>query len=124
MSRSGLSLVVLCAVSTVAANLLMRAGVVRSGGFGVSAIPLWRQMLHLLTQPLFTIGFLLYGFAALVWFRVLSTENLSSSYPLLISLTFVMVTLGAAFFFQERLSVQKICGLGIILAGVIAVARS
>ena len=75
-------------------------------------------------QPLFVIGVLLYGFAALVWFRVLSTEDLSSSYPLLISLTFVLVTLGAVVLFREHLNTQKLVGLAVILTGVVLVARS
>jgi multidrug transporter EmrE-like cation transporter len=124
MSRAGLLLVILSAVSTVAANLMMRTGVTRAGGFGVGSRPLSQQVLELGQQPLFVIGVLLYGFAALVWFRVLSTEDLSSSYPLLISLTFVLVTLGAVVLFREHLNPQKLVGLAVILTGVVLVARS
>lgn len=124
MSRLGLLLVILSALSTVAANLLMRTGVGRAGGFGISSRPLLQQIFELAQQPLFVAGVLIYAFAALVWFRVLSTEDLSSSYPLLISLTFVLVTLGAVVLFREHLNAQKIIGLVVILTGVILVARA
>lgn len=124
MTRTGLLLVILSALSTVAANLLMRTGVTRAGGFGVGSRPIFHQALELGQQPLFVIGVLLYGFAALVWFRVLSTEDLSSSYPLLISLTFVLVTLGAVILFRENLNAQKVVGLAVILTGVVLVARA
>ena len=96
----------------------------RAGGFGVGSRPLVHQVFELAQQPLFVIGVLLYGFAALVWFRVLSTEDLSSSYPLLISLTFVLVTLGAVVIFREHLNTQKVVGLAVILTGVVLVARA
>lgn len=124
MSGTGLTLVALSAGATVAANLMMRKGVLGAGGFGVTSASIWRQSLNLLQQPLFSLGVILYGLAALIWFRVLSTEDLSSSYPLLISLTFVFVTLGAVVFFGERISAPKLCGLAVILAGVVIVARS
>jgi len=65
----------------------------------------------------------LYGAASIVWFAIVSTENLSSSYPLLVSLTFICVTSGAVLFFHELVSVQKIAGLAAILLGIFLVAR-
>src|SRR3954469_12952108 len=97
MTGAGLLLVILSSLFTVSANLMMRGGVLRAGGFSLSLA----SALALGRQPLFVGGFLLYGIAAVIWFRVLSVANLSTSYPLLVSLTFVLVTLGAVFFFRE-----------------------
>jgi len=123
MSR-GLLLLILSSLCTVAANLLMRAGILRSGGFILSFDRLREQTVALSLQPMFVSGVILYGIGAIVWFRILSTENLSVSYPLMVSLTFVMVTLGACYFFGERMSLQKIVGVSVILAGFILTARS
>jgi len=123
MSR-GLLLLILSSLCTVAANLLMRAGILRSGGFSLSFDRLREQVVALSLEPMFVSGVILYGVGAIVWFRILSTENLSVSYPLMVSLTFVMVTLGACYFFDERMSLQKILGVSIILAGFILTARS
>jgi drug/metabolite transporter (DMT)-like permease len=42
----------------------------------------------------------------------------------LVSAVFILVTGGAAIFFQERITAQKIAGILIILAGIAVVARS
>lgn len=65
----------------------------------------------------------LYGLAAIIWFRILSTQDLRLSYPLMVSMTFVTVTLGAAYFFDEPLTWNKICGLFVILVGIAMAAR-
>ncbi len=124
MTHKGFILVVISALLTVMANLMLRAGVVKAGGFSLSTETLAREVASLLRQPLFDMGMFLYGLASLVWFRVISTEELSRSYPLLVSLTFLLVTLGAVLLFRESLSIRKLIGLGVILAGILLVART
>jgi len=124
MTHKGFILVVISALLTVMANLMLRAGVVKAGGFSLSTETLAREVASLLRPPLFDMGMFLYGLASLVWFRVISTEELSRSYPLLVSLTFLLVTLGAVLLFRESLSIRKLIGLGVILAGILLVART
>lgn len=124
MSASGLSLVVLAAFCTVVANLSLRAGILRVGSFSLSVSTLGSQLFALARQPAFLFGFILYGLAALVWFRIVSTEHLSTSYPVLVSLTFVFVTVGSMLFFHEGISWQKVLGLAVILTGIVLVARA
>lgn len=124
MSLQGILLVGIASLMTVAGNLMMREGVVRAGGLALAFPSLFRDLTHLARQPLFDIGVLLYGLASLVWFRIVSTENLNSSYPLLVSLTFILVTLGATFVFKEPLTLQKIAGIGVILFGIILVTTA
>ena len=120
MTRQGLLLVVLSALGTVAGNLMIRAGLARAGGMGLSAA----KVAAVFLEPLVAGGLALYGTAALIWFRVVSTEELSTSYPLLVSLTFILVTLGAVFFFGEKISLQKLVGLAVILVGIVVIARA
>jgi undecaprenyl phosphate-alpha-L-ara4N flippase subunit ArnE len=122
MTTQGILLVILAALMTVAGNLMMREGIVRAGGLSLAFPTLARESAHLVRQPLFDLGLLLYGLASLVWFRIISTENLNSSYPLLVSLTFLFVTLGATLLFREPLSLQKAVGLGLVLLGIVLVA--
>ncbi len=124
MTRHGLLMVVFSALCTVVANLMMRAGILKGGGFVLSLSAFKSQTSALLHQPMFVGGFVIYAVAVVIWFQVLSTENLSTSYPLLVSLTFLLVTLGASFFFQEHISLQKVLGLTIILAGIVVVASA
>lgn len=122
MSFNGFFLVFLTAGLTVAANLLLRAGVLRAGGFATDITNLGSSFISLVKEPFFDIGFILYGLASLVWFKVISTEPLNLAYPILVSLTFLFVTLCASFFFREVLTVRQIVGLGIIIAGIIIVS--
>lgn len=124
MTERGLLLVALSALLAVASNLMLRGGVIRAGAFGLSLSTLVTDLLRLARQPLFVAGLALYTTAALVWFRVISTEDLNSSYPLLVSLTSVLVTLGATVFLCEPVSWQKVRGLRVILAGVVLGERA
>jgi multidrug transporter EmrE-like cation transporter len=124
MTPRGWWLVIFSSLCTVVANLLMRGGILRTGSFTLSLSSFLTQIFSLVRQPLFVLGAVFYAVAALLWFDVLSRENLSTSYPLLVSLTFVLVTMGAMVFFHERISWQKVIGLAIILAGIILVARA
>lgn len=124
MTRNGLLLVLFCAFCSVLSNLLLRTSLLRSGGFALDSGAMTRQVAALLREPLFLVGLLCYIGATVVWLHVVSRENLSVSYPLLISLTFFLVTSGAVYFFHEPLSVQKIIGLGLILAGVVVVSAA
>ena len=124
MSLQGLALIVVAAGMTVAGNLMMREGVVRAGGVNLNLATLGEELVKLARQPLLVSGLVLYALASLVWFRVISTENLNSSYPILVSLTFFFVTAGATLFFHEPLGLQKIAGLLVILVGIVVVATA
>ena len=93
----------------------------RAGGFAETLAGVPQGLLRLAGQPVFDIGFVLYGLAALVWFRVLSTQPLSLAYPVLVSLTFMFVSIGAAILFQEPVTARKLIGLAVILIGILVV---
>lgn len=119
MTLSGFCLLLLTAVFMSVANLLIKNGIIQAGSFASS----WPTMLALLRQPAFVSGFLLAGAAALLWIRILATQKLSTCYPLFVSLTYTLITLGAVYFLHEKISTQKLVGLVVIIAGITAVAR-
>lgn len=123
MSVTGFFLVFVTAAMTMGANLMLRAGIDAAGGFQAgTAWELVHALFRLFLQPLFTAGFVIYFLASVVWFRVVATEPLSLAYPILVSLTFSLVTAGAVILFQEPLSLRKIVGLAVILAGILLVS--
>jgi multidrug transporter EmrE-like cation transporter len=124
MSEHGLLFVFFAALLTVTSNLTLRAGVVRAGGFIPTVPTLVDDLFKLAKQPLFLTGVVLYSTAALVWFRVISTENLNSSYPILVGCTFLMVTVGATIFFTEPISFVKVIGICLILVGIVVISRT
>lgn len=122
MTMRGWSLVLLSALLTVGANLLLRTGIQRANAFAGNLAQLPHELLRLAGQPLFDLGFILYAGAALVWFRVVAKEPLSTAYPLLVSITFLLVTLSAAALFHEPMTWRKLVGLGVVLAGILLIS--
>ena len=122
MNQRAIFLVALTAILTAVANLLLRAGVVRAGGFDLTLDRIWSGNRALASQPLFLVGVLCYGLAAVVWFSALSKANLSVAYPVLVGLTFVLVTVGSVAFLQEGLTWVGVMGMVLILAGVALVS--
>ena len=119
MTLAGSLLLLLTATCMALANVLMKNGIAQAGGFTPS-IP---ALFSLLRQPAFVGGFVLSGVAALMWFRILATQKLSTCYPLFVSLTYTLITIGAFYFLHEKISAQKLLGLAIIIAGITTVAR-
>ena len=122
MSLSGLGLILFSAVSMAAANLLLREGVARIGGFALRPDVVKDKLLLMVQEPIFLGGFFLYAVVSLLWFRVISTEELSSGYPILIGTAVVLVNVGAVLFFQEQIGLQKASGIALILGGIIVIA--
>jgi drug/metabolite transporter (DMT)-like permease len=58
-----------------------------------------------------------YGIATLAWIWVLQGTSLSVAYPL-VALTFVLVPLGAWWWFGESLSPRYMVGMLLIVAGI------
>jgi multidrug transporter EmrE-like cation transporter len=77
----------------------------------------------LLSRPAFLGGFLLTAAGAVMWLRILTTQKLSTCYPVFVSLTYCLITLGALYFLHEKVSLQKLLGLVIIVVGITTVAR-
>ena len=119
MTLAGFLLLLLTAVCMAVANVLMKNGIAQAGGFTPSISALFA----LLRQPKFVAGFLLSGIAALMWFRILATQKLSTCYPLFVSLTYLLITVGAFYFLHEKISTQKLLGLAILVVGITTVAR-
>ena len=119
MTLAGFMLLVITALFMTAANLLMKTGIMAGGGFSPSV---W-ALVRLCRQPAFVFGFALSGIAAVVWFRILATQKLSTCYPLFVGLTYSLMALSSFYFLHEKISVQKMAGFVAIVAGIAAVAR-
>ena len=109
MNCAGFLLIAAAAVCTAISNLSLRHGIRHIGGFGVTAF---------LSDPACVIGLLLQAVAALIWFRVLAVMEVSRSYPMLVSLTFLMVMAGSVLVFGEPMSWRKATGLVVIIGGI------
>jgi drug/metabolite transporter (DMT)-like permease len=80
-------------------------------------------LLHMAGNPLLIVGIAIFGISTLLWLFALAKADLSFAYPFL-SLTYLAVLLGGAFLFGDKVTLPRVLGFAIIVAGVWIVARS
>lgn len=105
------------------AQLALKAGMERIGYFAFSWNNLTAVSLQVLTNPFILGGLVCYVLSVVVWLLVLSRVDVSVAYPM-VSLAYITTAIAAYFFFNEHLSVIRIVGIGVIMAGVYLVART
>lgn len=119
ISTQGIILIIIAATMMSFGSLGLKGAIDAIGGFGENTGTLFNDIFALIVNPIFIVGLVLYGSGTLVWMRVISTEPISVGYPILMSIAFITVTGGAAFFFNEAITIPKIVGMVIIVAGVV-----
>ena len=104
------------------AQLGLKAATRVSGPLGVDT-GVWGRALDLLVVPSLWYALCAYGLSVIVWLVGLSRVPVSQAYPLL-SLGYV-INIGLAWWLLGEVpNVQRVAGIGVIVLGVILVARS
>ncbi|ALX50280.1 EamA family transporter [Lentibacillus amyloliquefaciens] len=94
----------------------------------VGALPagLWDKFLflfQLLLNPWILSGFASAFLAALSWMAAMTKFNISYAYPFM-SLSFLLVFVLSIFLFGDPVTMQKVLGLGLIIAGIVVTSQS
>ena len=105
------------------AQLLLKAGTSAVGHFAFTSENLFPVGWQLATQPLILGGISAYGLSLIVWIMALSRVDVSIAYPM-VSIGYVLTALAAWQFLGESISAMRIAGMGVIILGVLIVARS
>jgi drug/metabolite transporter (DMT)-like permease len=105
------------------AQLGLKAATRVSGPLIPSDAGIWSRSLTLLTVPSLWFALCAYGLSVIVWLVGLSRVPVSQAYPLL-SLGYV-INIGLAWWLLGEVpNVQRVAGIGVIVLGVVMVARS
>lgn len=80
-------------------------------------------LFQLLLNPWILSGFLSAFVASLFWMAAMTKFNISYAYPFM-SLSFVLVFLLSVFLFGDPITVKKVLGLSLIIAGIIVTSQS
>jgi len=80
-------------------------------------------LFRLLLDPLILSGFLSAFVASLFWMAAMTKFDISFAYPFM-SFSFALVFILSIFLFGEPITVQKVLGLGLIVAGIIVTSQS
>ena len=117
-------LLILSVISNATANLLLKGGVQKLGGFTLEKTSLILDLIRAVTNPFIIGGLILYGFSFVLWLKVLSMNDLSRSYPIFVTFVFILTAIGSAKFFGESISGLRIIGMTIAIAGIYIIART
>lgn len=105
------------------AQLLLKAGTNAVGHFEFhleNVIPIGMKIAF---QPYIITGMVCYAISLVVWIMALSRVPVSVAYPML-SIGYVINAVIAYYWFGEPLAMQKMIGIGFIVAGVVLVAKA
>ena len=116
--------VLVAAALSSTGNLIIKNAARSMGGLNLGGSHLMQTLLHLFTNPGIVVGLALYLVGFVLWARVLSISDISTAYPIFISLAFVIVVIGSRIFFNESLNPLKLLGIAVIALGIIVVSRS
>lgn len=96
-------------------QFLFRLGMLHYGKVTVTGI--WGQLGAIIFTPAIFLGFSCFGVSSILWLVVISRWELSYAYPL-VALGYVMAILYGTLLLHETLTLSKIVGSGLILAGI------
>lgn len=118
-----LSLVLICVLLNVSAQLALKQGVEAFGAIALNLPNLVPTIMKMITSYWIIIGGLIYVASVFVWLLVLNRIEVSKAYPL-ISIGYVLNAIVAYYLLGEHVTLMRVVGILIILTGVFVVARN
>ena len=103
-------------------QIVMKAGATSLASLNFSLSNLPQVFLTILKSPLMMSALTLYGLSAVVWIMALSKMDLSQAYPMT-SIGYILTALIGVMAFGEVITLNRLVGLGLILIGVLVLAR-
>ncbi len=101
------------------ANVLMKKGMTE----GVKSQDPVSMIKHYLTSWPIILGLALFALNVIAYTQALSKIPLSVAYPIMVSLTGLIVIAGSVLLFKESINLIQWIGFALIIGGVILVAR-
>lgn len=123
MKLADFSILLFAVLLNAGAQLALKAATRATGPIASSGASMRGAAGLLALEPAFWAALIAYGISVLVWVVGLSRVPVSQAYPLL-SLGYVVNALLAWWLFGEMLTATRIAGIGIVIVGVILIARS
>jgi multidrug transporter EmrE-like cation transporter len=123
LSPIAFALILTGVLLNASAQLLLKAGTNAVGHFEFhldNIIPIGMKIAF---QPYILSGMVCYAISLVVWIMALSRAPVSVAYPML-SIGYVINAVIAYYWLGEPLAMQKMLGIGVIIIGVVLVART
>lgn len=124
MNLSTFAFIITGVLLNAAAQLLLKAGTNAMGGaIHLNADNWFATGVKVATQAPILAGLVCYAVSLVVWIIGLSRTDVTLAYPML-SLGYVISALGAWMFLGEVVSAQRLLAIGVIMLGVLLLART
>ncbi len=117
-------LLIICVIITPVGNLLLKSGMNECGSIAEAEGGVVQYYGNVFTKWQILLGGVVYIMSALMWMAVLGMMDITAAYPIFISGAFLIVTVAAAILFGEHLSVVRVIGIAIVIAGIFIVSVS
>jgi drug/metabolite transporter (DMT)-like permease len=93
----------------------------KQGVLNIGPVKFSREIFKVLIRPFVILGLICYATSSVFWLLVLSRTELSYAYPM-VALGYVFVFFFSWWFFHDKVTVIRVLGLVLIVAGVVLVA--
>jgi len=103
-------------------QLLLKRGMNSMGEITLSLNHLPEILWNMATNPNVFFGLAIYGAGTIFWLAALSRVDLSYAYPFA-SITYVVILIASWVMFDERITLIRIIGTGVIGLGVLLIYR-
>jgi multidrug transporter EmrE-like cation transporter len=111
--------IALSTVFGIAGQMLLKSGMSRMGGAAAGK----SLVVKMVTSPWVMGGLIIYGLGVVNWLMALSHLELSYAYPFA-SLSYIGIIIGSYFVFKERITLMRLAGIAVIIAGVLVTSQS
>lgn len=108
---------------TIYGQLVLKWRIDKYGSLPDASVEKIIFVFKLLLDPFIFSGFLSAFIASLFWIAVMTKFDISYAYPFMSS-AFVLVFIFSVLLFNETISIAKVVGLLLIVAGIIVTSRS
>jgi drug/metabolite transporter (DMT)-like permease len=105
-----------------AAQILMRRGMLQTGGISFEVGALRQALPVMLKSGLLWMSVLCYGISLFLWMIVLSRVEVSFAYAFS-SLGYALVAVMGAVFLGEHISIPRIAGIAVVCLGVLLISK-
>ena len=107
----------------VAAQIITKAGVEKSGILILGKESVFHQVIGMITTPVLLLGGFLYALSFYFYLNALTALDFSKAAPAM-SVSYVMVVLAGQFLFHENVTAIRWAGVVLVILGVFFISRS
>jgi multidrug transporter EmrE-like cation transporter len=121
-TMAGFAYVLGSVLCTVYGQIVVKWQVAKAGALPATLSEKISFLVHLVLNPWIMSGVLAGFFALICWLAAMTKFELSYAYPFM-SLAFVIVLILSAVLFHEAVTVPKVLGVVLVMAGIIVASR-